>query len=131
MIKSKNAVWGIAAVVAASVLLVAGLGVTATSGAGTDFTPPDYPLEVPSANPPASPVEPPATNPGGTPAGTTDPNAGGQEGAGANPAAGALPDAGYGMGSETSGMNTLIAILAAAGLAFVGAGATVVAARRN
>jgi hypothetical protein len=130
MITSKNAVLGIAAVVAASVLLVAGLGVTATSGAGTDFTPPDYPLEVPAANPPASPVEPPAQTPGGTPAGTTDPT-GGQQGAGANPAAGQLPDAGYGTDSGSNGMSALIAIVAAAGLAFVGAGATVVAARRS
>ncbi|MEX2225017.1 MAG: hypothetical protein WEB52_01055 [Dehalococcoidia bacterium] len=131
MIKSKNAVVGIAAVVAASVLLVAGLGVTATTGAATDFTPPDYPLEAPAANPPASPVEPPATNPGGTPAGTTDPNAGAPGGIGANPAAGALPDAGFGVGTQDGGMDMLVLVLAAAGVALVGAGATVVGSRRS
>ena len=130
MIKSKNAVIGIAAVVAASVLLVAGLGVTATSGAGTDISAgPDYPLEVPAANPPAAPVEPPATTPGTSPAGTTDPNAGAPGGTGAN--ASALPDAGYGDGTQDSGVNTLALVLAAAGLALVGAGATVVASRRS
>lgn len=131
MILSKNAVMGIAAVVAASVLLVAGLGISTTTGAGTDISgAPDYPLVVPTANPPASPVEPPATNPGGNPAGTTDPN-GGQAGAGANPAAGALPDAGYGVTNDGSALNSLVFVLAAAGMAFVGAGATVVATRRS
>ena len=130
MIKSKNAVIGIAAVVVASVLLVAGLGVTATSGAGTDISGgPDYPLEVPAANPPAAPVEPPAANPGTAPAGTTDPNAGAPGGLGSNP--NALPDAGYGAGTQDSGVDTLVLVLAAAGMALVGAGATVVASRRS
>lgn len=128
MIKSKNAVVGIAAVVAASVLLVAGLGLTATTGAATDFAPPEYPLEAPAANPPASPVEPPATTPGGAPAGTTDPT-GAPGSAGVNPAAG-LPDAGFGTG-EQSGLDTFVLILAAAGVALVGAGATVVKTRRS
>jgi len=133
MLKSKNAVLGIGAVVVASVLLVAGLGVTATSGAGTDFGgggAPSYPL-VPPSNPPASPVEPPAGAPTGNPAGTTDPT-GGQAGAGVDPAAaGALPDAGYGIATQDGGLNSLVVVLAAAGLALVGAGATVVASRRS
>jgi hypothetical protein len=125
MFKSKNAVIGLAAVVVASVLLVAGLGVTATTGAATDFTPPEYPLEVP----PAAPVEPPAANPidTGNPAGDADPT-GDQDGAGAAPA-GTLPNAGY--GTDVEGVNPLALALAAAGLAFVGAGATVVASRRS
>jgi hypothetical protein len=129
MIKSKNAVVGIAAVVAASVLLVAGLGLTSTTGAATDFAPPEYPLEAPAANPPASPVEPPATTPGGTPAGTTDPT-GAPGNAGVNPAAG-LPDAGFGAGTQGSGLNAWVLVFAAIGVALVGAGATVVTSRRS
>lgn len=130
MISSKNAVVGIAAVVAASVLLVAGLGLTSTTGAATDFAPPDYPLEAPVANPPASPVEPPATTPGGNPAGTTDPT-GAPGNTGISPAAGALPDAGFGTGTQDGGRDTWVLVLAAAGVALVGAGATVVTARRS
>jgi len=129
MIKSKNAVVAIAAVVAASVLLVAGLGLTSTPGAATDFTPPDYPLEAPAANPPASPVEPPATTPGGTPAGTTDPT-GAPGNTGISPAAGALPDAGVGTGTQ-GGLDAWVLVFAAVGVALVGAGATVVTARRS
>jgi hypothetical protein len=133
MFKSKSAIFGVAVAVAASVLLVSGMAVTSTSGAGTDYpsvggpgpsslTPPDNTAN-PSTpgNPPASPVEPPAI--GGTQP-TTNP-VGGQAGAGT------LPDAGFGPSGSAGNYGSLMIVLGIAGLIFAGAGATVASSNRR
>jgi len=132
MFKSKSAILGIAAAVAASVLLVSGFAVTTTTGAATDIpsivhgpdslTPPDNTSNpgTPS-NPPASPVEPPAN--GGTQP-TTNP-AGSQDGAGT------LPNAGFGPNESTNNFSSLMVVLAVAGIIVAGAGATVASTNRR
>jgi hypothetical protein len=140
MFKTKGAMLGIVAAVVAGSLMVAGLGVSTTSGAPTDlYVPSDgigdglgnwnLPTD-PGAqpgNPPASPVEPPANNPiGQNPA--TNPS--GSTGAGGS-APGALPDAGFGATADGNGIGNLMVLVGLAGMALVGAGASVAATKRD
>jgi hypothetical protein len=136
MFKSKGAIVGVAAALAATVLLVAGLAVTSTSGAATDTPFGGAPSGFPdlTGNPPAAdenPVTNPGTNPpAGNPAGTApgiDPNGG--AGAG-NAAPGSLPNAGFGA-EGNGGVAATVILLALAGAALVGAGATAVSTRRS
>jgi hypothetical protein len=130
MFKSKGALVGVAAAVVGSALLLAGMAVSTTSGAGTDFggAPSGFPSL--TENPPASPIEPGTdTGTGTDPVGTTnptDPNAGDAGAGGTGP--NSLPDAGFGAESGTNA-SVFVAMLALAGAALVGAGAT--AARRR
>lgn len=142
MFKSKGAVLGIAVTVVASVLLVAGMGITGTAGAGTDVPAvgagPSFPL---TGAPPQSPVEPPvvapanpvATDPGtidGTNgAGANNENTGDQ--AGENGGPNALPDAGFGADSTSSTLGSMLVLVALAGVVMLGAGATAVGASRR
>jgi hypothetical protein len=143
MFKSKGAVLGIAVTVVTSVLLVAGMGITGTAGAGTDLPGtigggPGYPLT--TGAPPQSPIEPPAvtTNPGaaatdgttpGTTPATTNENTGGQ--AGVNNGPNALPDAGFGQAQGGSSFSTMLILIGMAGAVLVGAGATAIGASRR
>ena len=135
MFKSKGAIVGVAAALAASVLLVAGMAVTSTSGAATDTPFGGAPSGFPDlGNPPAAEEEP-AANPGtnpipSNPAGTApgiDPTGG--AGAG-NAAPGSLPNAGFG-DNGSDGVAATVILLALAGAALVGAGATAVGTRRS
>jgi hypothetical protein len=134
MFKSKGAIVGVAAALAASVLLVAGLAVTSTSGAATDSPFGGAPSGFPdlTGNPPAA-GENPVTNPAppaGNPAGTA-PGTNPAAGAGAGTAApGSLPNAGFGSNGSDSVSATVI-LLALAGAALVGAGAAAVSTRRS
>jgi hypothetical protein len=129
--KSKRALVGVVAAMAAAVLLVAGVSVTATQGAGTDGVGTDGFTGAPQGawpsqetTPPQSPSEPSTTAPVEQPvAGTTDPTGG----AGANGAGPAnLPNAGFGPSRDGGNdLGALMAIIGGAGLALVGAGAAV------
>lgn len=142
MFKSKGAMFGVAAAALVGMLLVAGMTVSTTSGAPTDLsipgsglgnidlTAPDSAPGAVPGNPPASPVEPPITNPTDP---TTNPSGApaGAAGAGAG-APGSLPNAGFGVvGSDGAGNGSMLVLLALAGMVFVGAGASVVASRRD
>jgi hypothetical protein len=141
MFKSKGAMFGIAAATLVGMLLVAGMTVSTTSGAPTDIsipgsglgnidlTAPDSAPGAVPGNPPASPVEPPITNPTDP---TTNPSGApaGAAGAGAG-APGSLPNAGFGIAGDNSGSGSLLVLLGLAGMVFVGAGASVVASRRD
>src|SRR6185295_2863639 len=81
MFQSRGAILAIAVTAIASVLLVAGMGISRTQGAGTDIAYPDLSggvsITLPdnTGTPPQSPSEPPPavpSNPTGNPAGTTD-----------------------------------------------------------
>src|SRR3990172_833526 len=116
MLKTKGALFGIAAAVVVAGLTFAGMAVTTTSGAGTDNTDSTptavaQPTVAPST-PPQSPVEPP-TNPVTT-------NAGDQAGAGG------LPSTGYGVGDTSSSMNTTVLVGLGGGV-LAGGGAAVFA----
>jgi hypothetical protein len=121
------------------------MGITGTSGAGTDLpgnvgggpgyplttgAPPQSPIEQPIVNPtnPGSPAATDGTTPAGTPA-TPNENTGGQ--AGANGGPNALPDAGFGQANGGASFSTMIILLGVAGALLVGAGATVVGASRR
>lgn len=140
MFKSKSAMIGIAAAVVAGALLVAGLGVSTTSGAPTDVSVPDNiggdlgNWTLPPAdnggtpgNPPASPVEPPASSPIGTDPAT---NPSGAPGAGAS-GPGSLPNAGFGVADGGGNLGTLMVLVGLAGVVLVGAGASVVSTKRD
>jgi hypothetical protein len=142
MFKSKGAILGVTVALVASALLVAGMAVKTTSGAGTDLPfggAPSGALDPGDAgtgNPPAAEEEPGVTDPGtGSPAGTTpgtqpttgiDPTGG----AGAGGAApGTLPSAGFGVGGDATSFGVTVILLAVAGAALMGAGATAVSRR--
>lgn len=147
MFKSKGAVLGVAVAVVASVLLVAGMGITGTQGAATDGSGTDLPNNVGGGpafpltvdTPPQAPVEPPIVvpaNPGATTgtnpadaAGTNGANTGGE--AGANGGPNALPDAGFGPDSSATTLGSMLVLVALAGVVMLGAGATVVGAGRR
>jgi hypothetical protein len=136
MFKLKGANPGIVAALATAALLVSGLAITTTVGAGTDvsappagfnFTMPDDTTDpgtgtgTDGANPPASPVEQPAAaddiDPSGAP---------GASGLGPN----ALPSAGYGQGAGNS-LVTAVVIAMLAGITAIGAGSMVQKAGRR
>jgi hypothetical protein len=103
---------GVAVALVASALTLASMGITTTSGAGTDEV--ATPTAVPTvAAPPQAPIEPVATT-----------NDGGQQGAGAAP--GELPDAGYGA-SGTNTASEAMTLLALGGAVLV-VGAALMAA---
>jgi hypothetical protein len=143
MLKSKGAVIGVAVAVVGAALLAAGLAVSTTSGAGTDdiFTGAptgEFPEVIGPA--PAAPTDPsipgtPGTTPGtdagnpaGIPASPTSPDGGAGAG-GTSPDA--LPNAGLGGADSGSGFGAMVALLAIAGAALIGAGATAVSAGRR
>jgi hypothetical protein len=135
MLKSKGAVIGVAVALVGAALLAAGMAVSTTSGAGTDsFTgaPNGFPVAVDPA--PAAPTDPsipgttPGTDPAGIPASPTTPD--GSAGAGGT-APDALPNAGFGMTESGNSFGVLVALLAVAGAALIGAGATAVSAGRR
>jgi len=141
MFKSKGLIIGAAVAVVAGVMLVGGLAVTNTQGAGTDTgyvgPGPSGPLTSTgnTTTPPQSPVENPAIPGTGTEitgATTTGVNADGSVAGnnGAPGTIGALPNAGFGPDGGNGGSGLLLA-LAAAGLALVVAGSTVVATGRR
>ncbi len=124
MFKSKGALVGVAAAVVGSALLLAGMSVNTASGVGTDYgAPSGFPSL--TENPPASPIEPGTdTGTGTDPVGTTnptDPNAGDAGAGGTAPSN--LPDAGFGT-EAGSDAGMFVALMALAGAALVGAGAT-------
>lgn len=125
MFKSRGVLVGVAAAFVGSALLLAGMSVTTTSGAGTDIggAPNGFPSL--TENPPASPIEPGTdTGTGTDPVGSTnptDPNAGDAGAGGTAPSN--LPDAGYGT-EAGSDAGIFVALMALAGAALVGAGAT-------
>lgn len=141
MFKSKGAIAAIAVTVVAGALLLAGMGITGTSGAGTDFPGnvgggPGYPIS--DGAPPQSPIEQPVVNPtnpvtdGTSPAAApavTNENTGGQ--AGANGGPNALPDAGYGPAASGNHFGVELMLLALAGVLLVGTGATAVGVTRR
>jgi hypothetical protein len=146
MFQSRGAILAIAVTAIASVLLVAGMGISRTQGAGTDIAYPDLSggvsITLPdnTGTPPQSPSEPPSavpSNPTGNPAGTTDAttpgtnpeNTGGQAGAAGGP--NALPNAGFGPDAGASDASTMLVLLGLAGTLLVGAGATVVGTTRR
>jgi hypothetical protein len=136
MFKSKSVIAAVATAVVAGTLMLGGMAVTTTSGAGTDL--PNVPgfdegfgnWTLPTdntGNPPASPVEPPANNPiGGSPA--TNPS--GDAGAGTG-APGSLPNAGFGATDSGSNGSAVLVLVGLVGLALVGAGASAAASKRN
>lgn len=98
MLKTKSAMFGIAAAVVVAGLTFASMAVTTTSGAGTDDTDATptvvaAPTTAPST-PPQAPIEPPVIDPSG-----------GQAGAGSGP--GSLPSAGYGS-ADSGSQNTML-----------------------
>ena len=141
MFKSKGAMIGVAVALVASALLVGGMVFTTSTGAATDgfggapsggFGNPD------TGNPPAAEEEP-GTNPGtqptnpvpttpGQPATGIDPTGGAGAGTGAP---GTLPNAGFGFADNGAGSGAMVVLLALAGAALIGAGATVVSSRRS
>lgn len=133
MFKFKGALLSVAAAAVVGTLLVAGMAVTATSGAGTDFggaPQGDWPtIDQPgtdpgTGNPPASPVEPPAgTNP------ITGGPGGSDLGAGSGPSG--LPNAGYGTPEGANGLTSLFVLLGIAGAGLATAGASAFAASRR
>jgi hypothetical protein len=141
MFKSKGAILGVAVALVASVLLVAGMAVTTTSGAGTDTpfggAPSGFPD--PTGNPPAAeddeitdpgtnPTDPAGTTPGAQPATGVDPT--GAPGAGGT-APGSLPSAGFGVAESGSTAGAMVILLAVAGVALMGAGAAAVGANKR
>jgi hypothetical protein len=136
MFKSKGAMIGVAAALVASALLVAGMAFTTSTGAATDtpFGGAPSGFEDPgTGNPPAAGEEPgtvPGTQPG-QPAGTApgvDPTGG--AGAG-NAAPGTLPSAGFGLADGNAGSGAMVVLLALAGAALIGVGATVISSSRR
>jgi hypothetical protein len=131
MFKTKGAMLGAAAALAATALLLAGMAINSTAGAATDV-PSGGPTGLPAVidngsggNPPASPIEP-----GTNPTNPTIPgiNPAGGAGAGGTAPSG-LPSAGFGVAQ--SGTSTML-LLALAAVALSGAGiATVGAFRRK
>jgi predicted small secreted protein len=138
MFKSKGAMIGVAAALVASALLVAGMAFNTTRGAATDIpfggAPSGFPDSTDTGNPPAAEEEQPGTVPGtqpGSPAGTApgvDPTGG--AGAG-NAAPGTLPSAGFGFADDGAGSGAMVILLALAGAALIGVGATVVSSSRR
>jgi hypothetical protein len=132
MFKSKGVVLGATVALVGAALLVAGMAVKTTSGAGTDgcYCAPTGGFPDTTGSPPASQGETPGTQPGtqptGNPAGIpTDTNAGGA-GAGA-----LLPNAGFGVTGDDTGFGSAVVLLALAGAAVAGAGALSLSARRR
>jgi hypothetical protein len=137
MLKSKGALMGVAVALVGAALLAAGMAVSTTSGAGTDVVkgaPGAFP-DV-TGNPPAAPTDPtvPGTTPGtipGTPGSQAGiPGTGGDAGAGGT-GPDALPSAGFGTVDGGNGFGAMVVLLAIAGAALVGAGATAVSAGRR
>ena len=134
MFKSKGVIAGVAATLVASTLLLAGLTISTTTGAATDGFggAPSGSFDVTDpGSPPASPVEQPTTPDNGTGTGSlpTSPNPSGAP-AGTSGAPGSLPSAGFGDTGSNS-VATFITLLGVAGVAMIGAGATVVTANRR
>ena len=138
MLKSKGAVIGVAVALVGAALLAAGMAVSTTSGAGTDAFngAPTSGFPDVTGPAPAAPTDPsipgtPGTDPGnpaGIPASPTTPDAGAGAG-GTSPDA--LPNAGFGMTESGNSFGVLVALLAVAGAALIGAGATAVSAGRR
>ena len=135
MLKSKGAVIGVAVALVGAALLAAGMAVSTTSGAGTDAFngAPTSGFPDVTGPAPAAPTDPsiPGTDPGnpaGIPASPTTPD--GSAGAGGT-APDALPNAGFGMAESGNSFGVLVALLAVAGAALIGAGATAVSAGRR
>jgi hypothetical protein len=143
MFKSKGAMIGVAVALVASALLVGGMVFTTSTGAATDGfggAPSGFPdvTDPGTGNPPAAEEEP-GTNPGtqptnpvpttpGQPTTGIDPTGGAGAGTGAP---GTLPNAGFGFAGDGAGSSAMVVLLALAGAALVGAGATVVSSRRS
>jgi len=136
MLKSKGAMIGVAVALVGSALLLAGMAVSTTSGAGTDGFggAPTSGFPDVTGPAPAAPTDPsiPGTTPG-NPAGIpvapgTDPT-GGSGAGGTSPDA--LPNAGFGVTEGGNGFGAMIVLLALAGAALVGAGATAVSTGRR
>jgi hypothetical protein len=140
MFKSKGATFGVAVAVVASALLVAGLAFDTTRGAATDFggAPSGGFGNPTTGNPPAAEEEP-GTNPGtvptnpvpfvpGQPTTGIDPTGGAGAGSGAP---GSLPSAGFGFADGGAGSGAMVVLLALAGAALIGVGATVVSSSRR
>jgi hypothetical protein len=137
MLKSKGAVIGVAVALVGSALLLAGMAVSTTSGAGTDAFngAPTGGFPDVTGPAPAAPTDPsiPGTTPGtdpGNPAGVPGTTPGGDAGAGGT-APDALPNAGFGATDGGNGFGAMIVLLALAGAALVGAGATAVSSSRR
>jgi hypothetical protein len=140
MFKSKGAMIGVAAALVASALLVAGMAFTTSTGAATDTpfggAPSGFPdvTDPGTGNPPAAGEEP-GTTPGtlpGSPAGQapgTQPSTGVD--AGGTGAPGSLPSAGFGLADSGAGSGAMVVLLALAGAALIGVGATVISSRRS
>lgn len=134
MFKTRGAMFGVVVAVATAGLLVAGLSFAGTTGAATDINGAPADLTIPTDNPPASPIEPGTPVDGGSGPTTGnpvpgDPNSGDAGAGGLQP--GQLPSAGYGTDGGANSAATLIVLLAVAGAAIAGAGASVVATNRR
>jgi hypothetical protein len=135
MLKSKGAMIGVAVALVGAVLLAAGMAVSTTSGAGTDAgnAGPSGGFPELTGPAPAAPTDPtiPGTTPdAGSPAGIPVTSPDGSAGAGGT-APDALPSAGFGVTGGDDGFGAMVVLLAVAGAALVGAGATAVGAGRR
>jgi hypothetical protein len=123
MMKSKGTYIGAAVAVVAAFAIIAGLGVHATAGAGTDtdvpapvlHAPTTLDVPTPAAQPPAAPVEP---------VGGSQPSDAGNE-AGVNEGPAGLPDAGTGPAGSSNVLAEVLVVLGITGLALVGTGAAI------
>jgi hypothetical protein len=141
MLKSKGAMIGVAAALVASALLVAGMAFTTSTGAATDgfggapsggfpdvIGNPPAAEEEPGTTPGTQPTNPVPVVPGTQPSTGIDPTGG----AGAGGAApGSLPSAGFGFADSGAGSGAMVVLLALAGAALIGVGATVVSSSRR
>lgn len=124
MMKSKATYLGAAVAAVAAFAIIAGLGVSATAGAGTDTDagpPALHPFDpAPTVEPTVVPAEPPASP--SEPIGGSNPS--GNE-AGVNTGPGGLPNAGTGPAATSNALAEMLIVLGVAGLALVGTGAAV------